>query len=396
MSKTLQLSALRVGTAPVGMHSDGHGLYLQVTTGTDGTLRKSWIYKFGLDGRTRHMGLGSLDFVSLSEAREKALAAGKLRLAGIDPIEARTSELAAKKAAKALEKAKAMTFDEAATAYIKAHRAGWKSAKHHQQWLSSIRDVSPVIGGLPVQAIDTALVMQVLDPIWASKNVSAGRLRARLESVLDWAKSRGYRDGENPARWKGHLEYSLPSPSKVHKPKHHPHLPYAELPSFMVALREQNAISAKALEFLIATATRTSETLGAKWSEIDDKVWIIPGERMKAGREHRIPLNDPAIAILGQMKAIKQNAYVFPGVSRQQLSSETLLALLDRMGRDDITAHGFRSTFSTWAAERSFPREVVEMSLAHSVGTAVERSYMRSDLISRRRDLMTEWGVFCG
>lgn len=275
---TGRLTALKVSRARLpGMYADGGGLYLQVTEGG-----ASWIYRYMLAGRAREMGLGPLALFCLSEARAKALDAGRLRHEGIDPIEARR----AVRAQGRLEAAKAVTFKQCAESYINAHRAGWRNAKHAAQWEATLATYAePVIGALPVQTIDTALVLKVIEPLWAVKPETASRLRGRVESILDWATVRGYRTGENPARWRGHLDKLLPARSKVRKVKHHAALPYAELPGFMVVLREHKGIAARALEFTILTATRTGETLGVRWDEIDQagKVWTIPAERMKAG-----------------------------------------------------------------------------------------------------------------
>lgn len=295
--------------------------------------------------------------------------------------------------------AKAVTFEEAAERYIEAHKAGWKNAKHAAQWTTTLKTYAyPLIGESPVQAIDTGLVLKVLEPIWTTKTETANRLRGRIESVLDWARVRGYRERENPARWRGHLEQLLPAPSKVQRVQHHAALPYADLPKFMEALRAQDGVSASALEFAILTVARTGEVIGAKWSEIDlkERVWTIPAERMKAGKEHRVPFSARTLAILKSMKALGSGEYVFPGLNNKALSNMALLMLLRRMGREDITAHGFRSTFRDWAAERTnFPAEVAEMALAHAVGDKVEAAYRRGDLFAKRRELMTAWAKAC-
>jgi integrase len=342
------------------------------------------------------MGLGPLHTVTLTEARVKALEARKLRLAGIDPLDARFAERAAAK----LEAAKTMAFNECAEKYIEAHMAGWKNAKHQQQWTNTLESYAyPVFGDLPVQAIDTALVMKVIEPLWAEKTETASRLRGRIEAVLDWATVRTYRTGENPARWKGHLDHLLPERAKVARVRHHAALPYAEIGSFMSEAAELEGISASALRFMILTATRTSETLGATWSEVDlnEAIWIIPPERMKAGREHRVPLSGAARAILTGMKKIKLGEFVFPGGRPgRPLSSMALLMTLRRMKRDDLTGHGFRSTFRDWVAEcTSFPAEVAEMALAHTVSDKVEAAYRRGDLLAKRRQIMEDWAQYC-
>jgi integrase len=396
MARTVQrLSAAKVRTAKAGMWCDGGGLYLQCTAGADGGVRRSWLFRFAAKGRERLMGLGSADVVSLSEAREKAAVCRKLRQAGIDPIENRK----AVQAREALEAAKSMTFDECRDAYIKAHAAGWRNAKHHQQWENTLKTYcSPVFGKVAVQAVDVALVMRALEPIWAIKPETASRLRGRIEAILDWAKVRGLRAGENPARWRGHLDHLLPARTKVRKVEHHAALPYAEAATFIGELRRREGVAALALEYAILTAARTGEVIGARWDEIDlaAKVWIIPESRMKAGREHRVPLGNAAISVLERAHLVRQNEYVFPGDRRAALSNMALLMTLRRMNRGDLTTHGFRSTFRTWAAERTtFPREVVEAALAHVVGSKVEAAYQRGDMFDKRRRLMNSWADFC-
>jgi hypothetical protein len=276
-----------------GMHSDVGGLYLQVTEGSHGSPRKSWLFRYAVAGRERQMGLGPLSDVPLAEARDRALAAREMRRAGKDPI----AERDATRAEAILIAAKAMSFDDCATAYISAHRAGWRNLKHGNQWSKTIATYcSPVFGKLPVQQIDVGLVMQAVEPIWTTKPETAGRIRGRIERILDWARVRGYRHGDNPARWRGHLDQLLPARGKVRKVKHHAALPYAELPLFMMQLKAREAVAARALELAILTATRTGEAIGAKWTEFDleSRVWTIPPDRMKSAREHRVPLSDAA------------------------------------------------------------------------------------------------------
>jgi integrase len=375
-----------------GMYGDGHGLYLQVAAGG----AKSWVLRYKINGKPHHLGLGPLHAVNLAQARLRAADARRLLLDGYDPIMARR----AARAAARLAAAKTITFDEAAEAYITSHSAGWKNAKHADQWPATIRAyVSPVFGSLPVQAVDTGFVMRVLEPIWTTKPETASRLRGRIEAVLDWARVKGYRAGENPARWKGHLDHLLPARSKVRKIKHHAALPYAELNSFMADLRQQNGVAARALEFLILTATRTSETLNATWDEIDlgSATWTIPAERMKNAREHRVPLSDNVLALLKDMQAISPDGYLFPGRhGGKSLSNMSLLMMLRRMGRGDLTAHGFRSTFRVWCAEQTnFPSEVAEAALAHAVSDKVIEAYVRTTFFDRRRKLMDAWARFC-
>lgn len=376
------------------MHPDGGGLYLQVATGGS----KSWIFRYRFHGRERQMGLGPLHTVSLAEARDLALQARKMKLQGIDPIEAKR----ASRAALRLEAAKSVSFDAAVASYLQANRSGWKNAKHADQWESTLRTyASPHFGALPIAAVDTSLVLKALEPIWASKAETASRVRGRIEAVLDWATVRGHRTGENPARWRGHLDKLLPAPRKVAAVEHHPALPFGELPAFMARLGGQVGFGARALEFAILTATRTGEVIGATWDEIDleTRTWIIPKTRMKAGREHRVPLNDAACALLTALPQGKGQEPVFPGAKAgKPLSNMALLATLKRMDRPDLTTHGFRSTFRDWAAETTdYPNEVVEMALAHTVGNKVEAAYRRGDLFIKRQALMREWGEYaCG
>jgi integrase len=396
MARTIgRLTALKVDKAKrPGMYADGGGLYLRVThSGT-----KNWVFRFMLNGRPRWMGVGPLHIIGLAEARNRAAGFRLQRHDGIDPIERRHAE----RLGAHLDAAKAMTFKESAAMYVASHRAGWRNPKHAAQWQATLATYAePVIGGLSVQAIDTALVLKVLEPIWTTKPETAGRVRGRIESILDWAKARGYRAGENPARWRGHLDKLLPGRSKVRRVEHHAALPYAELPGFLVSLREQEGIAARALEFAILTAARTGEVIGARWSEMDlvGKNWTLPAARMKAGREHRVPLSDRALAILREMQPHRQaeDAFVFPGgKNRRPLSNMAFLMLLRRMGRGDVTVHGFRSSFRDWAAERTkFPAEVAEMALAHTVSDKTVAAYNRSDLYERRRRLMAAWTTFC-
>jgi len=388
-----RLKAVTVARAKTpGMLADGGGLYLRIGS----TGAKSWIFRYRRDGRLRDMGLGPLHTVSLAEARDKAQDCRKLRLQKADPIETRKAgQVEAKLAA-----ASAITFRKCAERYTEAHRASWRSHKHATQWLTTLATyVYPVFGELPVQTIDVALVMKALEPIWSVKSETASRVRGRIESVLDWAAARGYRSGDNPARWRGHLENLLPRRSKVSRIQHLAALPYAEIGAFMVGLRRQQGIAARALEFAILTASRSGEVMGARWSEINraERLWIVPRERMKAGKEHRVPLPDAALAVIDAMAEIRQSEFVFPGYKlRRPLSNMALLKVLRRAGRGDLTVHGFRSTFRDWCAERTnFPREVAEMALAHTIGDAVVRAYQRTDLFEKRRQLADAWARYC-
>jgi integrase len=386
-----------------GVLIDGAGLRLRVTTNPNtGGVRKSWVLRVTVKGGpVREIGLGSADDIPLAAARERAADARKLARNGVDPIAARDAE----RAQRALEAARTMTFQQCAEALIASHESGWKNAKHRQQWANTLKTyVFPVFGDLPVQSVHVSLVMKAIEPIWKTKTETASRVRQRIESVLDWAAVRGYRQGENPARWRGHLQKALPARAKIQKVKHHAALPFAELPAFMVELRKMSGGSARALEFAILTATRTSETLKARWSEIDlkAKIWTIPCDRMKAGREHRVPLPAAALAVLDTMRrAHPKSEWVFPGALTRgdrepTLSSMALLMTLRRMRRADLTAHGFRSTFRDWAAETTnFPREAAEAALAHTIGDKVEAAYRRGDLFEKRLRLMNAWGAYC-
>jgi len=388
-----KLSAVAVrNMATPGLFADGGGLYLQVTK----TGAKTWIFRFMLAGRRRDMGLGAVHTVSLAEARAEALRCRQMVRDGIDPIESRKAAKLAKRA----EVAKAMTFKQCAEAYIKAHEAGWQNAKHAAQWTSTLATYAyPIMGKLAAAAVDTGLVMKVLEPIWATKTETASRVRGRIESVLDWATVHRYRAGENPARWKGHLDQLLPARAKVKKAGHHSALPYHQIGDFMAVLRRQDGTGARALEFAILTAARTGEVIGATWDEVDldKRLWTIPAERMKAGKEHRVPLSDAAVAVLEAVAMIQDGDFIFPGAkAKRPLSNMAMLMVLRRMKRDDLTAHGFRSSFRDWIAEcTSFPHEVAEMALAHAVGDKVEAAYRRGDLFEKRRELMAQWANLC-
>ena len=375
-----------------GMYADGKGLYLRI--GLTGS--KSWVYRYQADGRRHDLGLGPYPDVSVAEARERASAQRRLRLDGEDPLTARRTG----RHRASLEAAKAITFREAAEQYIRSHEAGWRNATHAAQWPASLsKYVYPTIGDLPVAGIDTGLVLRVLEPIWTTKAETASRIRGRIESVLDWTMAREYRSGENPARWRGHLQNLLPQPSKVRRVEHHAALPYQQMAKFMTELRQHDGSTALALQFAILTAARTGEVVGARWEEIDfgERLWTIPASRIKAGREHRVPLSDAAIAVLDRMRQVRRGDYVFPGRdSNSPVNTAGLFHTLRRLNWPDVTVHGFRSTFRDWAAERTnYPAEVAEMALAHTVGSAVEQAYRRSDLFDRRRRLMDDWARWC-
>jgi integrase len=388
-----RLSALKVSRLKrPGLHADGGGLYLQIKGGS----AKSWLYRFKRNGRARDMGLGPVITVSLADARAAAAEARKQCRAGIDPIAHRRAERAALR----LTAAKGVTFKECAADYVKAHAPGWRNAKHKQQWENTIATYAePILGALPIHEVDTALVLKVLEPIWRTRTETAKRLRGRLESILDWAKARGYRDGENPARWRGHLDKLLAAPSKVRKHVHHAALAYDDMPDFMARLRAEEGTAARALEFLILTVARTGEVIGARKPEIQQstKAWIVPAGRMKAGREHRVPLSKAAL-VIAEKGALQDPEFLFPGRrAKHPLSNMAMSMLLRRLGYDKITVHGFRSTFRDWAAERTnYPRELAEMALAHMVADETEGAYLRTDMFEKRRRLAEDWAKFCG
>jgi len=376
-----------------GYYFDGAGLYLQIAKGGS----KSWILRYALNGKAREMGLGSLVTFSLADARMRATEQRQLIADGIDPIEAKH----AKQLESRLAKANTITFDKAAASFIEANEAGWRSDKHGEQWRNTLATyASPVIGSLPVSAITTPLILQILQPIWATKTETATRVRGRIEKVLDWAKVQGYRTGDNPAAWKGHLSEALPKPSKVANSVHHAALPWTEIGGFMKALRAMPGTASLATQLIILTATRTSEAIEAKWSEfdVDAAVWVIPRERMKGFREHRVPLSPQAIAVLNQVKWENHGSeYVFPNAKQEKpISNMACLAVLKRMGRSDLTVHGFRSTFRDWSAESTaYPRDVCEMALAHAIEDKSEAAYRRGDLLEKRAHLMADWGNRC-
>ena len=387
-----RLSAKTVATKKLrGLYCDGGGLYLQVTPSGG----KTWIFRFQspVTQKLRDMGLGPLHSIGLSEAREKAAAQRTVLLHGLDPIEAREEN----NRRKALEAAKAVTFRQCAASYIESHRPRWRNGKHGDQWESTIESYcDPVIGPLPVQDVDTGLVLKILEPIWATKSETASRLRGRIESVLDWAKVRGYRSGENPARWKGHIALLLPAIPRKNRVTHHKAMSFSEVSGLVAKLRDMLRVSARCLEFTILTAVRTSEAIYARPEEFDlnNAAWTIPGSRMKAAKEHRVPLSPRAVEIVQEFIAQK-NEFLFPGAKQvKPLNNMTMLHLLQRMGIK-ATVHGFRSSFRDWAAERTaFPHEVCEAALAHSISNATEAAYRRGDLFEKRRNLMKAWADF--
>ena len=392
--RTKRLTARTVETlkAKVGKHPDGEGLYLVV--GSD--WPPSWVYRYRLHGRRPEMGLGPLSSVSLAEARELAEQARRLVSAGHNPIEVRQTE----RIAAAVSSAKAMTFADCAKGYIDDRKAAWSNEKHRAQWNATLETYAfPVFGHLPVSEVDVGLVLKVLRPIWSAKPETASRLRGRIEAVLSWAKVSGFRRGDNPAAWRGNLDHLLPRRAKVRAVQHHPALPHTEIGAFMCKLRAQRGTAARALEFLVLTAARTSEVTHAKFKEFDaaSARWTVPAVRMKGGREHRVPLSKPALAVIEAQRKAATGLHVFPGGRHgKPLSIGAMRMTLRRMGYGDCTVHGFRSAFRDWAAEATtYPREVVEAALAHVVGDKTEAAYLRSDLLDRRARLMDDWGRYC-
>ena len=358
-----------------GYYGDGDGLYLQVTA----TGAKSWIFRFKRDGKARDMGLGGYPTVSLADARQRAHEACRLRDAGEVPIAARDAAVAQKQ----LAEARGTTFRQCAEQVIASQEAGWRNARHRQQWRNTLA---------------TELVMRVLQPIWTTKTETASRLRGRIESVLGAAETLGYRTGKSPAQWRGHLKNLLPRPSKIHKPEHHPALPYKDVPAFMARLRAREGVTARALELTILAATRTKETIGATFDEFDlaAGVWTIPADRMKSELEHRVPLCDRAVAIVKELAATRLNDYVFPGLVRgEPLSSDAMLGLLGVL-RSGITVHGFRSSFRDWAGEETnAAHDICEAALAHMRKDKAHAAYQRGDLLAKRRQLMDGWATYC-
>ena len=368
-------------------------LYLKI--GTNGG--RSWVFRYFHNDRRRDMGLGGVDLVTLAEARDRVIDLRRGLLAGVDPL----TDRQAKRSASRLVEARSMTFRQCADAYIAAKRAGWRGRHAEREWRNSITQHAAPLLDLPVAGIDTPDVLKAIEPIWTRKLVTAQRVRGRIESVLDWAGSRGFRAaGDNPARWRKHLENLLAVPTRVHRVEHLAAMPFDEIPAFLDTLRQHDEVAAAALDFTILTACRTAEVRGARWSEIDLKarLWTIRAERMKGGAEHVVPLSAPALAILTHMQELRSGDFVFPGrFPGQTLAGDTMWKALHRItGRTDLTVHGFRSSFSTWAGERTnFARDVVERCLAHATGSKVEQSYRRGLEIEKRRQVMDAWARYC-
>jgi len=388
-----KLKSVSLKTLPNGWHADGGNLYLFVRGNS-----RSWIFRYvSPNGKRRHMSLGPLRATPLAGARKLAadlVAKVHDPLAPVDPIQEAHQKRQKEKAAEVAHR----TFKQCAEMFIESKRHGWKNAKHAAQWESTLNTyVYPVIGDMPVGQIDTPHIVSVLEPIWNVKSETASRIRSRMENVLSWATVSRFREGENPARWRGHLDHIFPAVRAVSAVEHHPALPYRRLPEFMTALRCRTGMGAKALEFAILTAARSGEVRGAIWEEIDldERTWTIPAGRMKSGREHRVPLNDAAFELLGALPQEAGNPLVFPGSKiNTPMSDMSLTAVLRRMKEPNVTVHGFRSTFRDWSAEQTqYPREACELCLAHTVGDAVERAYRRGDLFDLRRQLMADWGA---
>lgn len=385
MRNRLKDSQVKAATKP-GRLADGDGLYLL----TSKSGAKSWVFMFTRASKRREMGIGGLEGiapVSLARARVKADELRSILAAGQDPF----TEFSERKASIA-----AVTFGQVADQYLEAMRGTWANDKHAAQWAMTLSEYAKPIRGLSVAAIDTAAILKVLKPLWAEKQETASRLRGRIEKVLDHAKVRGLRDGENPARWKGHLDHILPARQKLQR-GHHKALDYKDVPAFMARLANAEGFGARALEFTILTGVRTGESLGAKWDEIDmeARVWVVPAIRMKAKREHRVPLSDAAIAVLEHMAVNRLGPFVFALNAKKPLSNMSMVSVLKRL-EVPVTVHGFRSSFRDWAGEAtSFPSEIAEQALAHVVGDATERAYRRGDALERRRELMAAWAAHC-
>ncbi len=403
--KAAGLTAAKVKTAQPGRYGDGNGLYLLVRSADS----RFWVFRYTLRGqKMREMGLGRAGYsegeIPLADARDRAGELVKLVREGTDPLTKREEEAKAKAAEAQKAAVLAITFKEVAEKFMDVHEAGLRNAKHKMQWRNTMKTYAyPILGEIPVADVDTGQVLAVLEPIWRVKPETAVRVRGRIETVLDYSRALGWRSGENAARWKGHLSNTLPARGKVAPVEHHAALPWQEMGAFVAALRGQAGVAARALEFTILTAARSGETMGARWAEIDlvAKVWSVPGSRMKAGREHRVPLTDAALKVLtaaNEMRTkTKDDEYVFPGaVEGSPLSVMAMTMALRRMKRGDLTVHGFRSAFRDWASERtSYPHEVVEMALAHTIENKVEAAYRRGDLFGKRRNLMQAWAAYC-
>jgi integrase len=376
------LTARKVETAKTGKYSDGGNLYLIVSK----TGSRKWVLRFTWRGRAKEMGLGSAASVPLTDARENAASARRKIARGLNPIDERKRD------------GGIPTFGEVADDVRKTLSAGFRNEKHKAQWKLTLETHAALLRARPVDTVATDDVLAVLRPIWMTKAETASRVRGRIEKVLDAAKAKGLREGENPARWRGHLDHLLPRPSKLSR-GHHAAMPYEDVAVFIGKLRKREATSALALELCILTAARTGEILGMRWPEIDfaKQIWTVPASRMKAGREHRVPLSPRAVAILCQLEKLKVGDFVFPGQkSESPFSGRVLQMVLRKLGVKNATVHGFRSSFRDWAGNVSnFPREVTESALAHVIGDKAEQAYRRGDALEKRRKLMEAWAAYC-
>lgn len=387
------MSALQVKRlSKPGLHAVGgvSGLCLAIGPGD----RCCWILRTMIGGKRRELGLGAFPDVTLAQAREAARATRQKIREGVDPA----AEREAARRALLVEQAARMTFDQCAAEVVKVKQAESSNPKHAAQWESTLATyASPIVGKLPVADIELAHVVQALEPHWHDKTETMTRVRQRIEAVLSWATARGYRAGDNPARWRGNLDTVLPKPTKIAKVKHHAALPIPEMGAFMADLRQRGGVAARALEFTILTAARSGEVRGATWAEIDlaAKTWTIPADRMKAGRDHRVPLSPAAVELLERQPCQQGTNLIFPGARGGVMSDATMAAVLKRMDVP-VTVHGFRSTFRDWTAEyTSTPHHVAEMALAHTIKNAAEAAYRRGDLLEKRRRLMEQWAEFC-
>lgn len=390
-----KLKPMSLKRLPDGSHADGGNLYLLVRGNS-----RTWVFRYvDPEGKRRNMGLGSLDSVSLARARDLARemrARVRDPISPVDPISVAREERDTRRSKAATKR----TFRQCAEAFIETKRHGWKNPKHTAQWGSTLETYAyPILGDLNIDEIDTPHIVSVLEPIWSTKPETASRVRSRMENILSWATVSKFRSGENPARWRGHLDHIFPASRKIAQVEHHAALPYRGVSDLMTRIKSRTGNGARALEFAVLTAARSGEVRGATWDEIDleNKVWVIPSNRMKARREHRVPLSDQAIALLSGIERREGNQLIFPGTKKNKpMSDMTLSAVLRRLEIANTTVHGFRSTFRDWAAEQtSYPREACELSLAHSVGSAVEQAYRRGDLFEIRRNLMSDWGGYC-
>ncbi len=390
MMSNNKLTAIKVkNTNKPGRYPDGGGLFLQVRSAKS----KSWVFRFKINGKAKEMGLGTITVVPLNLARKKVIENKQMILEGKNPIVERKAQKLRNLSADV------PTFSECAKEFIHCRQEGWKNEKHKEQWKRTLEVYTfPIFGRHPVDQVSTELVLKAIRPIWYEKTETADRVRSRVENILDWAKIKGYRNEENPARWRGHLSFLLPSASKTKKVNHHKALSHHEIGNFLCELRKSDGVSARALEFCILTATRTGEVLHAKWSEIsfENETWTIPASRMKSEKEHRVPLSTEAISILAGVARHSTGEYIFTSLGRDRPMSTNSMLMTLRNIENEVTVHGFRSTFRDWTAEKTaFAREVCEAALAHVVLNKTEAAYRRGDLFLKRKKLMNEWASYC-